>query len=214
MRSVILAVLCSLAALPAAAQDTCRDGSGLPEPRVQETAPQPNQFYRVAGRGLACAVGNAEGEAMSQHERPVTFLPCLRIGAVGIADGRAAVEQLLGQPQRTRDLNRRSQLRVYAIPQRSLPEPMYVVTYQDDVVVGLQMFGPPTEMPATFAGMALGDPVEKVIDTLGTPSRRCLTRSPGTETWMWQPFPIGVDVLDGRVVGFKVTWPAGRPTPD
>jgi hypothetical protein len=48
---------------------------------------------------------------------------------------------------------------------------------------------------------------------LGLPSQRCVYQRPGPETWIWPPFPIGVDMLDGRVVGLKVTWPAGRPTP-
>lgn len=214
MRPFILASLLALAALPAAAQIPCRDASGLPEPAAEATAPQPNHFHRVVGKGLACAIDTPEGEAMSQGKRPVTFLPCLRVGAVGVSDDRAQVEELLGEPTQISDLDLRTDARVYPIHQRSVPEPYYVVTFQDDVAVAVQLIGPPTEMPATFSGLSLGQPAQAVIDTLGKPQRRCLMRGKGPETWMWPPFPIGVDILDGRIVGFKVTWPAGRPTPN
>lgn len=214
MRPLILASLLALGALPAAAQMPCRDASGLPEPAAEETAPQPNQFHRVTGKGLACAIATGEGEAMSQGKRPVTFLPCLRVGAVGVSDDRARVEELLGEPTQVSDLDLRTEARVYPIRQRSVPEPYYVVTYQDNVAVAVQLIGPPTEMPATFSGLSLGQPAQAVVDALGKPQRRCLMRGKGPETWMWPPFPIGVDVLDGRIVGFKVTWPAGRPTPN
>lgn len=216
MRTPVLALLAALAfALPAAAtQLPCRDAGGLPEPAVRETTPQPNQFHYIPGKGLACAVANADGEAMRDGKRPVTFLPCLRIGAVGISDDRAQVEELLGQPSQVSDLDLRTEARVYPIRQRTIPEPYYVVTYQDDVAVAVQLIGPPTEMPATFSGLSLGQTAQTVIDTLGKPQRRCMLRGKGPETWIWPSFPIGVDMLDGYVVGFKVTWPAGRATPN
>lgn len=215
MRPLVLASLLVLAALPAAAQIPCRGNAGMAEPAAQVAPAQPNQFHRVPGKGLACAIDTAHGEAMSKHEKPVTFLPCLRVGAVGISDERAKVEELLGQPTHINDLDLRTEARVYPIHQRSIPEPYYVVTYQDDVAVAVQLIGPPTEMPATFSGLSLGLPMQAVLDTLGKPNRRCMMRgAKGPETWMWQPFPIGVDIMDGRVVGFKVTWPAGRPTPN
>ena len=214
MRPFFLALLFAAAAMPAAAQIPCRDAAGMTEPAIPDTPPQSNHFHRVAGKGLACAVSQEEGEAMARHKRPITFLPCLRVGAVAIADDRKAVEEVLGQPTQISDLDLRTEARVYPIPQRSVPEPYYVVTYQDDVAVAVQLIGPPTEMPATFSGLALGESMQRVLEVLGKPTRRCMLRPRGPETWMWQPFPIGIDILDGRVVGFKVTWPAGRPTPN
>lgn len=215
MRPIVLALLLSVAAMPATAQIPCRDNAGMPEPAApSEAPPKPGHFQRVTGTGLACAVGDAEGAAMAAHKRPVTFLPCLKVGAVAIADTRTQVEALLGQPSQVSDLDLRTQARVYPINQRSVPEPYYVVTYQDDVAVAVQLIGPPTEMPATFSGLSLGESQKTVLDALGKPSRRCMMRAKGPETWMWQPFPIGVDILDGRVVGFKVTWPSGRATPN
>lgn len=214
MRFPILALILAAAVFPAAAQTPCRGPEGVPEPASAETAPQANRFHRVVGKGLACAVPKDEGAAMADRKRPVTFLPCLRVGAVGIADDRAGVETLLGQPTQVSDLDLRTQARIYPIRQRSIPEPYYAITYQDDVVVAVQLIGPPTEMPAMLSGISLGDGVRAVVDALGKPTRRCMLRAKGPETWMWQPFPIGIDILDGRVVGLKATWPADRPTPN
>jgi hypothetical protein len=213
MRPLVLSLVLALAVFPAAAQIPCRGNDGMAEPAPPGAEPRPNQFHRVPGKGLACAVDNAEGAAMVNRQRPITFLPCLKVGAVAVADERAKVEGELGQPSQISDLDLRTQARVYPIRQRSIPEPYYVVTFQDEVAVAVQLIGPPTEMPATFSGLGLGATMQQVLDTLGKPTRRCVMRAKGPETWMWQPFPIGVDVLDGRVVGFKVTWPAGRATP-
>lgn len=214
MRTPILAVLLAALSLPASAQVPCRGPDGIGEPGPAVTTAVTNQFHRVPGRGLACAVDHDEGAAMAEHKRPVTFLPCLKIGAVAIADEVGKVEELLGEPSQINDLDLSTEVRVYPIHQRSIPEPYYVVTYQDRVVVAVQLIGPPTEMPATFSSLSLGDPAQKALDTLGKPERRCMFQRKGPETWMWSPFPIGIDVLDGKIVGMKTTWPAGRRTPN
>lgn len=213
MRIALTAFALILAAGSAAAQIPCRGNDGMAEPAPPSGDPQAGQFYRLADAGLACAVTNKAGEAMVEGKKPVTFLPCLKIGVVAVADERAKVEEVLGQPAAVTELDYRTEARIYPIHQRTVPEPHYVVTYQDDVAVAVQLAGPPLEMPATFSGLSLGDKAQKVLDTLGKPTRRCVLHGKGPETWMWQPFPIGVDVVDGRVVGFKVTWPAGRETP-
>lgn len=213
MRTPILAALL-LFSLPAIAQVPCRGPDGIGEPGPVPATLTPNTFHRVTGKGLACALDHADGAAMTERAKPVTFLPCLKVGAVAIADGIGLVEELLGQPTNINELDYRTEARVYPIHQRSIPEPYYVVTYQDKVAVAVQLIGPPTEMPATLSTLSLGDPAQKVLDTLGKPERRCMFQRKGPETWMWPPFPIGVDMLDGRVVGLKATWPAGRRTPD
>jgi hypothetical protein len=214
MRLSVLPLLFTLSAVPAFAQVPCRSPEGIGQPSAEIGEAVPLHFQRVAGRGLACALPQEQGLAMAGREKPVTFLPCLKVGAVAIADGRRAVEALLGEPTHVNELDLRTEARVYPIAQRSVPEPYYVVTFQDDVAVAVQLIGPPTEMPATLSGLSLGDPAQKVLDQLGLPGRRCIYRRPGPETWVWPPFPIGVDILDGRVVGLKVTWPAGRRTPN
>jgi hypothetical protein len=214
MRTILLALMAVVFGLPAAAQIPCRNGDGVGEPAPIAGEPVPGRFHRIPGKGLACAVSHDDGAAMVAKEKAVTFLPCLKVGAVAIADGIGQVEGLLGEPTQISELDLRTEARVYPIRQRSIPEPYYVVTFQDNVAVAVQLIGPPTEMPATFSGLSLGAPQQQVLDTLGKPSRRCMFQRQGPETWMWSSFPIGVDVLDGRVVGLKATWPAGRPTPN
>lgn len=202
------ALILTLATASAQAAPLCFGPESLPEPRT-EMPLVPNHFHRAEGR-LACVLPKEAGDAIAAGSRPTSFLPCLRVGAVAVADSLRAVEALLGEPAAIQTIDWRTEARAYTIRQRSEPEPYYVVTYRDDVAVAVQLLGPFTEMPATFSGIALGDPMQKVIDILGRPARRCPITKGGPETWTWPPFPIGVDVYDGRVSGLKVTWPAGR----
>lgn len=205
----ILPIIAVLLAAASTASAACLGPEGLPEPG---TMPQPvaTHFQRTASRNLACAVTNDHGHAMAEGNKPTSFLGCLRIGAVAVSQGLRQVEEVLGAPDAITAIDWRTEARGYFIAQRTIPHPYYVVTYQDDVVVAVQLMGPPTEMPVRFSGLSLGDPVQAVIDQLGKPSRRCPGKGKGIETWVWSPFPIAVDVMDGHVLGFKVTWVAGK----
>lgn len=205
----VLALLLLLATPVMAAP--CRGPEGLPEP---DAVPEmrPNTFSRSEA-GLACVLAAELGQGMVEHGRPTSYLPCLKVGAVAIADTLAQVESLLGEPASIRVLDDETEARAYVIAQPGQPRPYYVVTYRERVAVAVQLLGPPTDMPSTFAGLALGDSTQAIINTLGKPARRCVLKPNGPETWMWPAFPIGVDVAEGRVVGMKATWPAGRPTP-
>jgi hypothetical protein len=211
MRILSVALVLCLSALPAIAAPLCRGAEGLPEP-----GPAPalvvHQFHR-SDAGLACVLPPEQGQAMAEHRRSTSFLPCLRVGAVAVADTIAQVEGLLGAPATIDPLGEGIEIRAYPINQRSVAKPYYAVTFRDKVAVAVQLLGSPSEMPASFSGLSLGDPVQAVVDTLGKPARRCVLRPNGPETWLWPAFPIGVDVADGRVVGLKATWPAGRDAP-
>lgn len=209
MRALVL-TLCLLAG-PAIAAPPCRGPEGLPEPGPAGALIL-HHFHR-SDAGLACVLPPEQGRAMAEQRQSVSFLPCLKVGAVAVADTVAKVEQALGAPARVEAMDDHTELRAYIIAQRTLPKPHYAVTYRDKVAVAVQLLGPPTEMPASFSGISLGDGEQAVVDILGRPARRCVLRPNGPETWLWPAFPIGIDMADGRVVGMKATWPAGRPTP-
>lgn len=198
---VLLAVL--LAAFPAAAQ-TCRGPEGLPEPRV-ELPVEEGQFHRFPTKGLACVMPEDAGAAMYRSEAKITFLPCLKIGTVAVAADMDDVEEMLGPPARVMPLGSATEARAYFVAQRATPKPYYVVTYRQASVVGIQLVGPPPQLPIAFAGIRLGDRLERVIDALGLPSQRCDGPN-GTEIWNWQPFPISIDMEDGVVKAIKVSW--------
>ncbi len=187
----------------------CRETGDLPAPGPAP-ADVPEHHFKRVGQGLACVLSPQDGAAMGKGERPVSYLPCLTLGAVAITDTQVKVEKLLGEPTQSRILDDHTEARVYPVRQRSIPEPYYVVTYRDQIAVAVQLIGPPTELPASLSSVSLGDDAKKVIDTFGRPARRCVIRPGVPETWMWPPFPIGVDMRDGRVVGLKVTWPTGH----
>lgn len=205
-RILILSAVLALLTDTAVAAD-CRGPQGLPLPGPALPLVE-GQFRYVPDQGLGCVVSNRQGQAMASHSGPVTFLPCLRVGAVAVADSRAKVESLLGTAAAVNEIDLSSDSRIYSVPQRGALLPHYVVTYRDGVVVAVQLIGPPMVMPATFSGLTLGDDRQKVIDTLGWPVQRCRTKADGPEMWTWPPFPIAVDMIEGYVAGFKVTWTA------
>ena len=204
----ILILLAALAA-PLSAKAGCRGPQGLPLPGPPPPLAE-GQFRYSPDQGLGCVVSNSQGAAMARHAGPVSFLSCLRVGAVAISDSRANVEKLLGEAMAVNEIDLSSDSRVYEVSQRGRLRPHYVVTYRDDRVVAVQLLGPPMPIPAGFSGLTLGDDQQKVLDTLGWPAQRCRTKADGPEMWTWPPFPIAVDIIDGYVAGFKVTWPAGK----
>lgn len=208
MRSFIL-ILAALAAAPSAFAAACQGPQGLPLPGPSLPLVA-GQFRYSADHGLGCAVPNQQGAAMAKHQSPVTFLPCLRIGAIGVSDSLDQVEKLLGEPVNITEMGVFSESRIYEVAQPGVLRPHYVVTYYDSRVVAVQLIGPPMLIPATFSGLVLGDDQQRIIDTLGWPDKRCQPKSSGVEMWTWANFPIAIDVIEGYAAGFKVTWPAGR----
>ncbi|KAF0222866.1 MAG: hypothetical protein FD176_2348 [Rhodospirillaceae bacterium] len=205
----LIPMLAVLAAASPAVAAPCQGPQGLPSPG----APLPlveGQFRYSTEHGLGCTVSSQQGAAMAKHESPVTFLPCLRIGAIGISDSLDQVEKLLGPPVDITDMGVFSESRIYEVAQRGALRPHYVVTYYDSRVVAVQLIGPPMVIPAKFSGLVLGDDQQKIIDTLGWPEKRCQAKGGGIEMWTWANFPIAIDVIDGFAAGFKVTWAAGR----
>ncbi|HSV29365.1 MAG TPA: hypothetical protein VLL76_07395, partial [Candidatus Omnitrophota bacterium] len=96
MRHLVTALILALAAIPAQAQQ-CRGPEGLPEPRVELPVVE-GEFRRLASKGLACIMPEEQGAAMYRTEAKISFLPCLKIGAVAVADDISDVEELLGPP--------------------------------------------------------------------------------------------------------------------
>lgn len=205
----LIPMLAVLAAAPSAVAASCQGPQGLPLPGPSLPLAE-GQFRYSAEHGLGCTVSTQQGAAMAKHESPVTFLPCLRIGPIGISDSLDQVEKLLGQPVTVTDMGLFSESRIYEVAQRGALRPHYVVTYYDRRVVAVQVIGPPMVIPATFSGLVLGDDQQKIVDTLGWPEKRCRPKASGIEMWTWANFPIAVDVIEGYAAGFKVTWPAGK----
>jgi len=207
MRPILIPMILAFLPLPVFA--ACVGPQGLPKPGAEMPVTE-SHFHFNPDKGLGCVVSHAHGQAMSEHKGPVSFLKCLKVGAVAVGESRAGVEKVLGEPLAKSDIDLFTETRLYEIQQRGVLRPHYVVTYRDEQVVAVQLVGPPMVIPATFSGLSLGDDQQKVIDTLGLPGERCRTKADGPEMWTWAPFPIAVDIIDGYVAGFKVTWPVGK----
>lgn len=208
IRSSVLGLGLAVVAL-AQAWAGCRLPQDLPVPAGNQQA-SPGQFLYRPGVGLGCVIDADAGQAMADQQRPVTFLSCLHLGRVAVAQRRAQVEAVLGAAQATRPMDDRTQVSIYDIAQRGRPLPRYLITYRDDVAVAVQLAGPPTDMPLTFSGLGLGASVQQVVDVLGPPTRLCDQPHVGAQLWLWEPFPIAVDIADGHVLAFRLTVPAVR----
>ena len=206
-RLFLFSALCgaSVAAAHGVGAAECRGPLGLPLPGPERPA-RAGEVHYAPDHGLGCAVAADQGAAMTERKSPVTFLPCLHVGAVAIGDRRRQVETLLGAPAMAQEMDLLTDLVVYEVPQRTALLPRSMVTYREEQVVAVHLVGPPMDIPATFAGLVLGDGEQRVVDALGWPAQRCRLLPNGPETWTWPPFPIAIDMLDGVVAGVKMTW--------
>jgi hypothetical protein len=185
--------------------ETCRGPQDLGQPAA-EVPVIADEFRRVAG-GLGCVL--AADNPAARVVRPLPYLPCLRIGPIGLGDKLEAVEAILGKPDQIKSLDVVTAARVYFIRQPDEPYPYYVVTFRNGKAVALQLRGRALGLPQTFSSLALGDPAQKVLDVLGLPSRHC-SDDRGVESWSYPPYPFAIDLIDGAVVGVKMTLPLVR----
>ena len=206
MKRVVVAVLVMLAPEMGMAQSSCRGPEDLG--KSQDAPPViPHSFSYTEGLGLGCALG-AEDPAVQEIQH-IPYLACLRIGPVGLGDHSETVEANFGVANKIMPLDDKTAARVYFIHQTSKPLPYFVVTMREDTVVALQLRGANLEMPQSFSGLELGDSAQNVLDRLGPPSSHC-PNSQGVDTWLYQPFPFAIELLDGVVVGVKMTMPNVR----
>lgn len=193
-----------LLAAPAFADD-CRGPEGL-EPAVTTVAAVDGEFRFVAGK-LGCAVPEMEALEMARRRLPLTYVGCLKVGRVAVSDSMDDVEEMLGPPERILRLSETVETRAYFVGAPALARPHYAVTYRRGDVVAVQLIGPPAAEDLAFSSLHLGDRQARVIELFGLPVKRC-PGPKGAETWMWPPFPMGVDIADGIVTGMKVSWPS------
>ncbi|MBI5164965.1 MAG: hypothetical protein HY985_13820 [Magnetospirillum sp.] len=206
MRLALLLALLLLAVPAFAQQASCRGPEDLPRPR--NAVPLASyEFRRTGERSAGCVLPQEVGSEIAAGRRRASLLPCLKIGPVAIGASRTDIETLLGPPAKTVELDGDSDARVYFIAQRSDAQPYFVVTYLKQRVVAVQLAGPPTEMPLTFSSVSLGDGAQQVIDVLGLPARRCVNPDRGGDTWFYAQLPFALDLINGIVVGLKVTIP-------
>ena len=164
--------------------------------------------FRIAGAGLACIT-----ETAPQDSQIPPYRDCLRIGPVRVGEtlrdvamrfGKAAKEVRQGPVT----------LRVWPV-QMDVPEgtslPYWVIGFdQDRRVVSIQLTGDKRVDQYTFSSLRLGDPESKVRRILGEPPERQPVPAIGAEMWSWRPFPVTLEIKDGRVYSMRVSQAVGQ----
>ena len=145
-----------------------------------------------------------------------TLMPCLRIGRIYIGQARDEVEKETGSPGRAfGDAGY-----AYLVYRDTIAEEgaYYAVEYErvrnQDVAAAIQLTGDPTPTGLHFSCLRLGDPEADVRRQLGLPAGTTPFDAPeaGVSGTRWEyRAPFSIEIVNGRVFGFRVWRPRGVP---
>jgi hypothetical protein len=152
-----------------------------------------------------------------------SIVPCLRIGRVHVGKVRTDLEEQLGLaprilPQRLPNLTTVA----YVIDADSARDraTYYVLEYErvagDELLFSAQLTGDPADMAALdFSCLKLGTSEAAVHQQLGAPSEVRPFEAPHTGVagvvWSYDPLPISIEFVDGKVYSFRVWRPGDVP---
>lgn len=162
----------------------------------------PEFEFRDIGGTLACNTGKNPGEGTPP------YIQCLRIGPVAIGQTLQDVARLLGKAYRVIENGDTTQ-RVYIIrigTPAGQPAPYWVIGFDGDRrVVSIQMTGVRGDDKLAFSSIRLGDSKSRVAGILGAPYMRRDVEDIEAEFWGYTPFPISLEIKDGRVYSIRVS---------
>lgn len=166
--------------------------------------PAPYEFRRV-GPTLTCTTPELPQDASGMHD-------CLRMGPLQVGMSLFEVSRELGKPYRVVEQDGAT-FRVYVISVNAPeghPLPYWVVGFRDGVVSSLQMTGEKGDRRLAFSSIRLGDSKTHVLQILGEPFLRQDVTDVGAEFWGYSPFPISLEIKEGRVYSIRISDEAGR----
>ena len=169
---------------------------------------QPANEFRDSGAGLACIT-----EAAPRDGQTPPYRDCLRIGPVGIGDTLRDVAMRFGKAGKEVRQGPVT-LRVWPVrldvpPGTTLP--YWVIGFDEDRrVVSIQLTGDKRVDEYSFSSLRLGDPESRVRRILGDPAERQTVPAIGAEMWSWRPFPVSLEIKDGRVLSMRVSRAIGQ----
>lgn len=166
-----------------------------------------HEFRRVGG-SLGCALSREETDWIQRggSAGDIGYKPCLTIGSVKMDMPRSDVERVLGPHNRIVP-SQSGEHRTYLIRVQDRTVAYWVISYVGDQVSAIQITGGPTAQPRNFSGLALGDSVIKVTQTLGPPSSKSPVQQSGAELWNYDPFPISLEVRAGVITSMRAALP-------
>ena len=164
----------------------------------------------LAGEAAANEFRISDGELVcNSGGKDKSYDACLRIGPLRIGQDLRDVSKLLGKANRVikeGDIT----IRVYVIRAgASVGQriPYWVVGFKDRKVVSIQITSPRGEERFTFSSIQIGDTASKVTATLGPPAVKQLVADVSATYWGYDPVPIAIEIMDGRVFSIRITEP-------
>jgi hypothetical protein len=89
--------------------------------------------------------------------------------------------------------------------------PYWVIGFDEDRrVVSIQLTGDKRIDRYTFSSLRLGDPESRVHRILGEPTEKQEVSKVGAEMWSWRPYPVTLEIKDGRVYSMRVSQTIGQ----
>ncbi len=161
----------------------------------------PVNEFRFDGDTLVC---NSSG-------KDKTYLPCLRIGPVYIGQRLREVSKMFGKANRVvkeGDVF----MRVYVIRADAAAGqriPYWVIGFRKLKVISIQITSPRGLKLFAFSSIEIGDPVSEVTATLGPPTAKHMVKDVSATYWDYDPFTVGIEIMDGRVYTMYVSEPPG-----
>lgn len=164
--------------------------------------------FRVTVEGLTCVDATRPASDVAAPWRD-----CLRIGPVRIGESLRDVAMRFGKAGKEVRQGEVT-LRVWPVQMNVPPGtglPYWVIGFDDDRrVVSIQLTGDKRVDEYTFSSLRLGDPDSRVRKVLGEPTETQPVPAIGAEMWSWRPYPISLEIKDGRVYSMRVSQAIGQ----
>ncbi len=158
--------------------------------------------FRVSKGKLVC---NSSGKDES-------YTPCLRIGPVSVGQNLREISRMFGKANRVVEEGAVT-MRVYVIRAGAMVGhriPYWVIGFRKRKVVSIQITSPRGDERFTFSSIQIGDTASKVTATLGPPTMKEMVKDVSATYWGYDPVPIGIEIMDGRVYTMYVSEPTGE----
>jgi hypothetical protein len=174
-----------------------------PEQQRKVLEQMPVNTFRVIGNQLVC-----------KQDKPVAnYNACLKIGQIRIGDSYPDLRERYPKPWKEVLQDGGVTATVFVIAATKEARAYWVIGHGDGKIVAIQLTGNYAHPDFAFSTIQLNDSEEKVIALLGEQRQITPVKEIDGVMWDYQPFPISVQFVHGRVYSIKVTAPAGDTVP-
>jgi TPR repeat protein len=165
--------------------------------------------FRIIQGVMICSLGKEVAAKIEKGKFPE--VDCLRVGKFVIGENFAPIEAKLGKPVKTVTQDGIFN-HVYLLPPAAPDLAPYIVFgVKNGKLAAIQITsGQTSDSEMGFSSICLGDPEEKILETVGHYTKKSPSPIKGAELWAYDPFNFSFEVKDGKVFSIRVF--AGNPS--